>query len=181
VLEAARALFAAEGADTQMDDVAARAGVGLGTVYRHFPTKAALAAELVAEGLARFAQHGTDALNSAASPWDALVTTVSQNLELAERDAGTRYAVTQVSGATWEAVEPARAKLHEVYSQLISAAQAEKTLRADFGSEDLEMVMRGICTSMDSGQAGASWRRHLGYVLDGLRSPGGRRQAELRS
>lgn len=174
MLEAARALFAAQGADTQMDDVAARAGVGLGTVYRHFPTKAALAAELVAEGLARFAQHGTDALYSDASPWNALVTTVTRSLELAERDAGTRYAVTQVNGSTWEAVEPARAKLHEVYGQLISAAQADKTLRVDFSSEDLEMVMRGICTSMDSGQAGASWRRHLGYVLDGLHVRGDR-------
>lgn len=153
-----------------MDDVAARAGVGLGTVYRHFPTKAALAAELVGEGLADFTEQAEKALRSAAHPWDAFVMTITENLELAERDVGTRHAVAQMSAHQWETVQPIRRQLHAVYQQVIQAAQKDKKLRADFNSSDLEMLIRAICSTMDSDQADADWRRHLAFLLDGLRA-----------
>ena len=54
ILEAARELFASEDPDVQIDDVARRAGVGVGTVYRHFPDKEALMGELVRERFALF-------------------------------------------------------------------------------------------------------------------------------
>jgi AcrR family transcriptional regulator len=152
-----------------MDDVAQQAGVGLGTVYRHFPTKAALAAELVGEGLADFTEQADKALNSSASPWDAFVTTVTQNLELAERDVGTRHAVAQMTDQQWDTVQSARSTLHSAYARLIQAAQDDNSLRRDFNSADLEMVLRAICSTMDSGQSDADWRRHLHYLLDGLR------------
>jgi len=55
ILQAAREVFAKSGIDAQMDDVASRAGVGVGTVYRHFPTKEALMAELVRQKFRVFA------------------------------------------------------------------------------------------------------------------------------
>ena len=63
-------------------------------------------------------------------PWDAFVTTITENLELAERDVGTRHAVAQMSDQQWETVQPTRRKLHAVYQQVIQAAQEDKTLRA---------------------------------------------------
>ena len=137
--------------DAQMGDIAARAGVGLGLcVPASSRRRPPWPQSLVAESLDRFAQHGRDALATQASPWDAFSETLLRNLESIEHDAGTRHAVAQVDSDTWAAVEPARARLlHEVARQLISAAQGEQTLRTDFGSEDLEMVMRGICASME--------------------------------
>src|SRR5262247_2909084 len=56
VLEAARACFREDGSNAQMDDVASRAGVGVGTVYRHFPDKAALLEALISERFREFAE-----------------------------------------------------------------------------------------------------------------------------
>lgn len=171
VLAAGRELFAVDGAGAGMDDVAARAGVGLGTVYRHFPTKAALAAEIVSESLDQFAEFGRAARASQPTAWDAFVTTLQHTLEFIEGDVGTRHAVAQVNPDAWVVVIPARERLHLVYTEIIRAAQAEGSLRRDFTSEDLEMVIRGITSSMGDVQAGADWHRHVTYLLDGLRTP----------
>src|SRR5207244_4846011 len=64
VIAAAKKLFADQGLDAQMPDVARSANVGVGTVYRHFPTKQDLIAELVAERFERLAQKTREALES---------------------------------------------------------------------------------------------------------------------
>ncbi|MGB2711307.1 MAG: helix-turn-helix domain-containing protein, partial [Conexibacter sp.] len=71
MLDAARAAFAEHGAEAQMDDVARRAGVGVGTVYRHFPTKQALAEALVEERFARTIAHASELLEEP-DPWRAI-------------------------------------------------------------------------------------------------------------
>src|ERR1019366_1103756 len=62
ILESARLVFAESGADAQIDDVARRAGVGVGTVYRHFPTKEALMVELVRQKFRLFADRAREAV-----------------------------------------------------------------------------------------------------------------------
>src|SRR6476469_6810573 len=71
VLAAARHLFADQGLDAQMPDVAKAAAVGVGTVYRHFPTKDDLIAALVADRFERLAQKARDGLEMD-DPWDAV-------------------------------------------------------------------------------------------------------------
>src|SRR3954467_1980082 len=71
VLTAARAVFAAQGHEAQMDDVARQAEVGVGTVYRHFPTKEALIEALALEAFAHGAASAREALEIA-DPWEAL-------------------------------------------------------------------------------------------------------------
>src|SRR3982074_3537806 len=70
VLAAARKLFAENGAETQIDDVARVAGVGIGTVYRHFPTKEALMVELVRHKFTRFVEMTEEALESDDQPFE---------------------------------------------------------------------------------------------------------------
>src|SRR3954468_9163530 len=70
VLIAARAAFAEHGREAQMDDVARRAGVGVGTVYRHFPTKEALVNALALDLFERLVQHAREAL-AIEDPWEA--------------------------------------------------------------------------------------------------------------
>src|SRR2546428_13995781 len=64
ILQSARAAFAESGADAQIDDVARHAGVGVGTVYRHFPTKQALLTELVRQTFRLFTEWAREALEA---------------------------------------------------------------------------------------------------------------------
>src|SRR3954454_9994861 len=76
VLTAAREVFAEHGREAQMDDVARRAAVGVGTVYRHFPTKEALIDALVAEAFERLLGVAKEQARRDDNAWDALVTTL---------------------------------------------------------------------------------------------------------
>src|SRR5690349_23270979 len=73
VLAAARVVFAEHGAEAQMDDVARRAKVGVGTVYRHFPTKEALLTALSQDTFARIAERARGLLDLE-DPWEAFTT-----------------------------------------------------------------------------------------------------------
>src|ERR1044071_6160977 len=73
VLAAARAVFSEHGREAQMDDVARRAGVGVGTVYRHFPTKEALIEALMVDSFKSIAAEAERALDIE-DPWEALTT-----------------------------------------------------------------------------------------------------------
>src|SRR3712207_5690378 len=72
IVEATRAAFASGGLETQMDDVAARAGVGVGTVYRHFPTKDALVRAVIVHRMTQLAALGRARLDAGGDPWEAL-------------------------------------------------------------------------------------------------------------
>src|SRR5690349_10916702 len=85
VLEAARAVFAEHGRDAQMDDVAKKAGVGVGTVYRHFPTKEALIEALVVDSFQKIALRAEAALQ-ADDAWDALASTLWAGAEILAAD-----------------------------------------------------------------------------------------------
>src|ERR1035437_11196215 len=93
ILGAARELFASEDPDVQMDDVARRAGVGVGTVYRHFPDKEALMGELVRERFGVFDERLRVALaDESAEPFDALADALRSNAASVAEDSATRFA-----------------------------------------------------------------------------------------
>src|SRR5947199_9029308 len=71
ILDAALAAFAEHGSASQMEDVAARAGVGVGTLYRHFPTKEALILAVVVRRFERFADYAAEALEADGDPGEA--------------------------------------------------------------------------------------------------------------
>src|SRR5690349_22608185 len=85
VLTAARKVFSEHGRDAQMDDVARRAGVGVGTVYRHFPTKEALIEALVVDSFQKIALRAEAALQ-ADDAWDALASTLWAGAEILAAD-----------------------------------------------------------------------------------------------
>ena len=95
VLAAARAVFAEQGVDAQMDDVARRADVGVGTVYRHFPTKDALLNALTDELFDVIAAHAREMLELD-DPWEAFQRTMWFS---GEKTAGDR-AFAEILGAT---------------------------------------------------------------------------------
>jgi len=93
ILAAAREVFAESGAEAQIDDVARRAGVGVGTVYRHFATKEQLLAELVRQKFRLFADRAREALEQHEEPFAALIDVMRRNAETAAQDAATQHAL----------------------------------------------------------------------------------------
>lgn len=168
ILDAARAEFAESGGDAQMDAVAARAGVGVGTVYRHFPTKDALLTELIRERFEHFVALAQDAL-SVEDPWEAFSGLMHANAELCAADAGTQHVFLQIDPGVAPRLA-AETGLLELAQRSIERGQAAGQIRPDFSAEDIGMVMCGVASAMHFGDPAWDWRRHLGFVLDGLRA-----------
>ena len=98
ILQSARAAFAESGADAQIDDVARHAGVGVGTVYRHFPTKQALLTELVRQTFRLFTEWAREALEAGGEPSALIEGLLRRIAETAAGDAGVRYALASSAG-----------------------------------------------------------------------------------
>jgi AcrR family transcriptional regulator len=167
ILEAARVVFAEQGAEAQMDDVARAAGVGVGTVYRHFPQKDALMGELVASKFRTFADNAEVAL-TVADPWEGFASLLRGNAETCARDMGLQQALGREPGA-WAVAAPELDRLNGLVSELIARGQAAGVLRTDLVVEDIPVLMCGL--SATQSVPGYDWRRHLEMLLDAMRPP----------
>jgi AcrR family transcriptional regulator len=169
VLAAARAIFAEDGVDAQMDDVARRAGLGVGTVYRHFPTKEALVNALSDELFAVIAVH-TRTLLTLDDPWEAFTRALWFG---AEKTAGDR-AFTEILAAMRgnpARTCPGKEDLLETTAVLMDRCKAAGVMREDAMVEDVGLVMCGVgSASQMEHPVPDAWRRHLAIVLDGLRT-----------
>lgn len=169
VLAAARAVFAEDGVDAQMDDVARRAGLGVGTVYRHFPTKEALVNALSDELFAVIAVH-TRTLLTLEDPWEAFTRALWFG---AEKTAGDR-AFTEILAALRgnpARTCPGKEDLLETTAVLMDRCKAAGVMREDAMVEDIGLLMCGVgSASQMEHPVPDAWRRHLAIVLDGLRT-----------
>jgi AcrR family transcriptional regulator len=169
ILEAAKEVFGEQGADAQMDDVARRAGVGVGTVYRHFPNKDVLMGELVTQKFASITEQAREALTKD-DAWEGLCDLLYWSAGEMASNFALRDALRDASAA-YEYAEPARLELEEVTDKLVKRAQRQGELRKDFRAPELGMLIGGVCASMGAPQAsGLDWRRHLDILIDGLRA-----------
>jgi AcrR family transcriptional regulator len=173
VLAAARAVFSENGREAQMDDVARRAGVGVGTVYRHFPTKEALIEALMVEAFRSIAAEAERALEIE-DPWEAFATVLWHGAEVMTADRAMSEVFASIPGVAESAI-PTLEGLTETMDRLIRRAQAAGVLRGDMIVDDVPMLMCGIgAATKKQHRCDEAWRRHLTIVLDGLRaSPGG--------
>ena len=172
VLEAARRCFADAGLDAQVFDIARAAGVGVGTVYRHFPTKEALVEAIAEDHFDRLAASARDALGDP-DPWTGFSRFLRDS---AQRQAGDR-ALAEVMAAEPEVMCDAasrRPDLHEALAELVRRAQDAGRLRPDLVPADVPMLICGIGRATLAGSQGPTMspRRYLEIVLDGLRAPG---------
>ena len=169
ILESARAAFAESGADAQIDDVARHAGVGVGTVYRHFPTKQALLTELVRQKHRLFADRARQALEEDGEPFAVIEGLMRRNAATAAEDAGIQYALASAGEQAWTQAQAELDELIAVTGELIERARRAGTIRPDIEAMDIGMLMCGVCTSM-APRPGFDWRRHLDLVIDMLRA-----------
>jgi AcrR family transcriptional regulator len=166
ILEAARIVFARQGGEAQIDDIARAAGVGVGTVYRHFPHKDALLGELVAQKFRGLADNAERALD-VEGPWDAFAGLLRTNAALCAGDVGVQEALSR-GPAAWEFAAAEIDRLRDVTSKLIARGQKAGVIRPDLVVDDIPMLMCGMSSTM--AVPGYDWRRHLEIVLRGLRA-----------
>lgn len=167
VLVAARKVMARKGLDAQMEEIARAARVGVGTVYRHFPTKDHLVEALAADRFERLAELAREALEKD-EPWAAF----EEFMRAAARIQTEDLALSEVLTSRPELMRPAAEAVGmlELTGQIMRRAQATGELRGDADPTDVPMVMcalAGTCRNpkMDP-------ERYIGIVIDGLRAPG---------
>jgi AcrR family transcriptional regulator len=176
ILEAARAVFAEEGLEASVADVAARAGVGTATIFRRFPSKDDLVAAMLEHELETVVARAEAAAVEADDPAAALAEFFSAAVERLVED---RCFCEASGGDLFE-----RPRLQELVGELVAAinqllrrAKAAGAIRRDVVSEDIGFLINAV------GQAGlrleqtapGAWRRYVEIVLAGLAPQGGRK------
>ena len=163
ILKAARAVFAAKGRDAHLEDVARRAKVGVGTVYRHFPTKEALLEALAREQFDILTQWAREA-EDAPDAWEAFHALMWRGAEHQASDRALMEAVAEFKPSVARQAE----ELHASTERLMNRAQEQGTMRPDASGEDVRLIMCGLGSVMQ--MSGGGWRRYLTVMLDGLRA-----------
>ena len=168
VLEVAHDTFAAEGLSVPIDEIARRAGVGAGTVYRHFPTKEELFRAVIEDRIDRIVDDGR-ALLTSAGPGDALFTFLrSMVLEWGATDQGLVDALAGVRIDIENAAPDAEGAFLGLLGELLRAAQKAGTVRDDLDVPDVKALMVGA-QAMQAYKPEAATRL-MEVVLDGLRT-----------
>jgi AcrR family transcriptional regulator len=166
LLAAARELLAAQGVDVSLREVARAAGVGVGTLYRHFPTREELVDAVLEEAMEEFLAAERAAL-AADDAWAGFTGFLDEALRLQARNRGLRDVVeTRTHGRG--RVDECRRRIGELIARLVERAQAEGSLRDDFVAQDVAAILWAGDRVLELGDE-ALWRRYRGFVLDGLR------------
>jgi AcrR family transcriptional regulator len=169
VLEAARQVFAEHGVGVPIDDVARRAGVGVGTVYRHFPAKENLFEAILVDSIskmgaaARTAAESDDPGRAFFDFLELLAESGGENMALVDALDDSGYDIKHASLAHKKDFEAA-------FEQLLRRAQEAGAVRDDVVLADVLMLCGGTCRAASAGDGGRERSRRLvAIVADGLR------------
>ena len=170
LVAAARELFASAGVAVATRDVAREAGVGVATLYRHFPTREDLVDAVLEDSFEEFVAVAEAALADP-DPWRGFTSFLEEAIALYARNRGFQDVIeTQVHGR--ERTDAFRKRIRPLVAQLVARAQEEGTLRRDFAPQDVTLLFWASDRAIDLGSTVAPeiWRRQLGFMLDGLRA-----------
>jgi AcrR family transcriptional regulator len=160
--------FAAHGAGASLDDIAKHAGVGPGTLYRHFPTREALQEAVYRGAIEELAARG-EALASTLEPGPALETWMTMLVEhmSARRDLAT--ALTASLGKKSEVFVDVHRLMHATGEKLVERAKAAGAVRADLDQRDLLWMAHGVAQAMEGEDGARRVDRLLSVLLAGIR------------
>jgi AcrR family transcriptional regulator len=164
LLDAARKVFADRGLDAGVDEIARAAGVGMGTLYRRFPTKQALVDELVGDMRRQLLEIGRRAARGGED--DGLETLLFEAGRLQAREPSCVHFLWNTSTSGQEAVDDFLA----ILAQLLDRGQAAGRIRADVAVTDVWVALwslRGIL-EMTRGTAPNAWKRHVRLMIAGM-------------
>jgi AcrR family transcriptional regulator len=169
LIEAARAVFAERGLEASLDDIAHRAGLGVGTAYRHFANKYELAQAIFAEAIEEVVHLATRCAQ-APDAWHGIVTFLEGTAELQTVDRGLREVLMGVHDS--EHMDRVHDQFTEPLRTMVERAKRANQVRPDLEATDLGIVLIMLCTVADitADAAPDLWRRYLPMLLDGLRA-----------
>jgi AcrR family transcriptional regulator len=171
ILAAARQVFCDDGLEAPLEEIARRAGVGIGTLYRHFPSRVELLDAVLADTVQAHVEAAERAL-AMDDPWDGFTYYLEETGRLQAADRGLNDAMGMRFRRA-AAVEAAKARMFDLVTQVVARAQHSGQLRADLTLEDLALVTWANTRILQAGRAAGAaeaWRRHLGFLLDGFRA-----------
>ncbi|GLF98926.1 TetR/AcrR family transcriptional regulator [Streptomyces yaizuensis] len=169
LMDAATAEFAENGMDVSITRIASRAGVGKGTVFRHFDTKEQLLAEIFSDRLEELVAAG-ERLAESADPGAALLEFMTIGTEIQARDRSFCQAAAALSRCE-ATVRTSRERLADVADVLVERARAAGAVRDDVTGLDVVLLLSAASQAVLSlsGETPGLWRRYLAMVFDGLR------------
>lgn len=170
IVAAAEEVFAERGLDAPVAEIARRAGVGAGTLFRRFPTKDDLIVALFEVRVARFHER-VEAAMADPDPWRGFASVLEASARDMLSDRGLKQAVAGLDEHP-EGLLRCQASFRADMGRLLARAQAAGAVRSDLTIDDVPFIMHAIAGAV--GAAGDDgWERYLGMILDGLRPPVG--------
>jgi len=169
IVRAAQAAFAEVGSGVSLEEIARRAGVGIATLYRHFPSKEELVRAVVQQWMREEFEPAVTRALAQEDPLRGMSTMLETTLTMVSRGQGTLAAARDAGAITIDLV----ARLLQPLTQLVRRAQAAGQVRADLEPEDMpRLVVMLVSTLRTISTPGDGWRRYLVLVLDALRPDG---------
>lgn len=169
IIEAARELCATRGLEATLNEVAHHANLGVGTVYRRFPTKDALFEAIFRDGIDQLVVLAETALEAEDS-WEGFAWFVWQLCEMTATDRGLREVVFSRAYCGGR-VDAARTQLHPRISKLVKRAQRDGYLRPEVSATDAPLLglMAGTVSEYSGDVSADLWRRYVAILLQGMR------------
>ena len=167
-METAKAAFAEVGADVSLDEIARRAGVGIGTLYRHFPTRDAIVEAVYRREVQQLAGSATRLLASL-PPGEALHEWMRLFVDYIATKKVIAPALGSIKAGAPDLLTSSTAMIQDAISLLVARAQASGEVRADADPTDLLRALIGFSYGNTSPDWEASARRLIDILMDGLR------------
>jgi AcrR family transcriptional regulator len=168
VLEAAKVVFNAGGPEASLEAVAKRAGVGIGTLYRHFPTREDLFEAVYRREVEQLSELA-EQLKNAKDPVDALRRWLDSTVEFVATKKGMSAALALTFQSSSDLAAFSMDRLTKAIGSLLDRAVAAGQMRADISPEDLLRALIGMCYINDQAGWQSSVLRMLDVFVDGLR------------
>jgi AcrR family transcriptional regulator len=175
LLDAAQEVFAEQGLEAPLEEIALRAGVGIATLYRRFPTRGQLVAAALVDKITQYAEAAEQAL-AVPDPWAGFASFVERICELQAGDRGLSDLLSMALPAD-EHIEQLRRRANDRVVELVERTKAAGRLRAEFTGEDLLLLLIAHAavvhvTRRDAPDAG---RRFVALMLDAFQRQDGPR------
>jgi AcrR family transcriptional regulator len=169
LLTVAAASFALSGAGASLEGIAREAGVGIGTLYRHFPTRESLVLAAYWHEVERLC-HTADELLATLPPDRALREWMDQLTRYAITKRGMAEALTAATSSEGAALPHAYNQVIGALARLLDAGVGAGTIRADVSAEDMILALAGLWRLKESDEGQAQARRLIDLLMDGLRA-----------
>jgi AcrR family transcriptional regulator len=168
LVEVAASAFAEHGVDTPLEDIARRAGVGIGTLYRHFPTREHLV-EVVYRHEVEALRAAADELARRHAPDVALAEWMQRFVDYIAAKRGMANSLRILLTTNSELFAEASGMIPLALRRLIDAAIADGSIRSDIETSDVLLALSGISGAPDTPDWRGRWRRLVSLLMDGLR------------